>query len=71
LNYPYQGTSDGFTTHLRKKFPDSQYVGIELEVNQKHLDASASAETKKTITNAVISSLKTTMQKWRSQVETA
>src|SRR5690606_17137901 len=34
-NYPYLGTSDGFTTYLRTKFTDSQYAGIELEVNQK------------------------------------
>jgi predicted N-formylglutamate amidohydrolase len=71
LNYPYQGTSDGFTTHLRKKFPDSQYVGIELEVNQKYLESSTSADTRKVITSTIIGSLKSTMQKWRSQVETA
>lgn len=34
-NYPYLGTSDGFTTYLRTKFADAQYAGIELEVNQK------------------------------------
>ena len=33
-NYPYLGKSDGFTTSLRKLFPKN-YVGIELEVNQK------------------------------------
>jgi predicted N-formylglutamate amidohydrolase len=33
MNYPYKGTSDGFTTYLRKRFPES-YSGIELEVNQ-------------------------------------
>jgi predicted N-formylglutamate amidohydrolase len=36
-NYPYRGTSDGFTTHLRRLFPDRSYLGIELEVNQKIL----------------------------------
>jgi len=35
FNYPYLGTDDGFTTYLRKQFPDEQYAGIELEVNQK------------------------------------
>jgi predicted N-formylglutamate amidohydrolase len=35
FNYPYRGTADGFTTHLRKLFPDGKYGGIELEVNQK------------------------------------
>ena len=33
-NYPYLGKADGFTTYLRKKFPDN-YAGIELEINQK------------------------------------
>ncbi|NQV53165.1 MAG: N-formylglutamate amidohydrolase [Flavobacteriales bacterium] len=30
-NYPYLGKADGFTTHLRKSFPNA-YSGIELEV---------------------------------------
>jgi predicted N-formylglutamate amidohydrolase len=34
-NYPYRGTADGFTTHLRKQFDIASYVGIELEVNQR------------------------------------
>lgn len=34
FNYPYLGKADGFTTHLRKKFKDN-YIGIELEINQK------------------------------------
>lgn len=34
-NYPYRGTSDGLTTHLRKRFSDAHYAGIELEVNQR------------------------------------
>lgn len=33
-NYPYLGKADGFTTYLRKKFPEN-YIGIELEINQK------------------------------------
>ncbi|MEZ6062372.1 MAG: N-formylglutamate amidohydrolase [Planctomycetaceae bacterium] len=36
-NYPYLGTADGFTTHLRKLWPNSQYAGIELEINQRIL----------------------------------
>jgi predicted N-formylglutamate amidohydrolase len=35
MNYPYQGKSDGFTTALRRKWPATAYVGIEVEVNQK------------------------------------
>lgn len=33
-NYPYLGKADGFTTYLRKKFPEN-YLGIEVEINQK------------------------------------
>lgn len=35
-NYPYLGSADGFTTYLRRRFSASRYLGIELEVNQKH-----------------------------------
>lgn len=34
-NYPYLGKADGFTTYLRKQF-NKNYIGIELEVNQKY-----------------------------------
>lgn len=37
FNEPYKGTDDGFTTYLRTKFNDSEYLGIEIEVNQKYL----------------------------------
>ena len=33
-NYPYAGKGDGLTSHLRRRFPQSDYVGIELEINQ-------------------------------------
>ncbi len=33
-NYPYAGKGDGLTSHLRRHFAQSDYVGIELEVNQ-------------------------------------
>lgn len=36
-NYPYLGKADGFTTYLRKQFPDN-YIGIEIEINQKYSD---------------------------------
>lgn len=38
-NYPYTGTSDGFTAWLRKRFKARDYVGVELEVNQKLVSA--------------------------------
>ena len=34
MNYPYRGTANGLTHYFRKKFP-RDYVGIELEINQK------------------------------------
>ena len=36
MNQPYKGTADGLTTALRNYFPAEQYIGIELEVNQKY-----------------------------------
>jgi predicted N-formylglutamate amidohydrolase len=37
FNAPYKGTDDGFTTYLRTKFKNSEYGGIEIEINQKYL----------------------------------
>ncbi len=34
-NYPYLGRADGFTTYLRRQFK-TNYLGIEIEVNQKY-----------------------------------
>jgi predicted N-formylglutamate amidohydrolase len=34
FNYPYLGKADGFTTYLRKQFK-TNYIGIEIEINQK------------------------------------
>ena len=42
-NYPYQGRADGLTASLRKHHPDSAYVGIELEVNQRFVDQRGAA----------------------------
>lgn len=39
-NYPYLGRADGLTTSLRKLFPATRYMGIEVEVNQKYSPAS-------------------------------
>lgn len=36
-NYPYAGKSDGLTAYLRRRFPAGVYIGIELEINQKHV----------------------------------
>ena len=37
FNYPYKGKSDGLASHLRRRFAMPQYIGIELEMNQKHV----------------------------------
>jgi predicted N-formylglutamate amidohydrolase len=36
-NYPYQGRNDGLTLRLRRQYAASRYIGVELEINQKHL----------------------------------
>lgn len=36
-NYPYRGRSDGLTTSLRAAHGEEGYLGIEIEVNQKHV----------------------------------
>jgi predicted N-formylglutamate amidohydrolase len=36
-NYPYAGKGDGLTAWFRRCLPPGAYVGIELEVNQKHV----------------------------------
>lgn len=35
-NYPYRGDSDALVTHLRRRYGARGYVGMELEINQKH-----------------------------------
>lgn len=34
-NYPYRGTADGLTTALRRRFGSEDYLGVEIEVNQR------------------------------------
>jgi len=36
-NYPYRGAADGFTTALRRCHRPGEYLGLELEVNQRWL----------------------------------
>lgn len=54
FNYPYKGTADGFTTYLRKCFPQG-YRGIELEVNQQLLSEGTSI---KNIEKILVTSLR-------------
>jgi predicted N-formylglutamate amidohydrolase len=39
-NYPYAGKDDGLTTWLRSRFRPDAYIGVELEINQKHVKVS-------------------------------
>lgn len=57
LNAPYQGIDDGFPTYLRAQFTDHQYLGIELEVNQKFVGTDAWPVIKKTLFESIVSIL--------------
>lgn len=36
-NYPYAGKGDGLTAWFRRRLSPATYIGIELEINQKHI----------------------------------
>ena len=55
-NYPYAGKGDGLTTWFRRRLPPSAYVGIELELNQKHVSGPASQWT--ALREAIVNSLR-------------
>ena len=57
-NYPYLGKMDGFTTYLRKQFPKN-YVGIEIEINQKYAENNNTQKVLKNILFDIIAALKT------------
>lgn len=55
-NYPYRGAADGLTTSLRREFPASAYMGIEIEVNQAIAasnDAARRREVVRTLTESI------------------
>ncbi len=56
-NYPYLGKADGFTTYLRQQCP-SNYLGIELEINQKF---SRQNEMPLTLKNTLFQAIKKTL----------
>lgn len=58
-NYPYTGKSDGLTAHLRRRFASEHYLGIELEINQRHVFQGGSAW--RELRKAVIASLRQAM----------
>lgn len=46
FNAPYLGIDDGFTTYLRTQFSGHEYLGIELELNQKFINTETWSEIK-------------------------
>ncbi|RAU83194.1 N-formylglutamate amidohydrolase [Pontibacter arcticus] len=60
FNYPYLGVADGLPTALRRQFGEDEYLGIELEVNQKFAlgDQQVWQQLQETITSALREVLK-------------
>jgi len=58
-NYPYKGNSDGFTAYLRRRFPAGRYIGIELEINQKHVSDRGLRAVRLTVIDALHRTLQT------------
>ncbi|OBX21518.1 MULTISPECIES: N-formylglutamate amidohydrolase [Bizionia] len=48
FNQPYLGKADGFPTYLRKQFSEN-YIGVELEINQKYSSNNQMADSLKTL----------------------
>jgi len=54
-NYPYRGSDDGLTRHLRTLFPQRRYSGVELELNSAIVRSGARAwrEARSTVIEAL------------------
>lgn len=63
MNEPYRGTMDGFTTYLRRNYADENYLGMEIEVNQRFTDPSLKEEWSK-LQDHIASSLQATLEKF-------
>jgi predicted N-formylglutamate amidohydrolase len=70
FNYPYLGTADGFPTYLRRKFTEEQYIGIELEVNQKYPLAGGEKwqELKEQIRQSLQQVLRSAAHNWKLEI---
>lgn len=58
FNYPYRGISDGLTTTLRGRLPRDRYLGIEIEVNQRHFTPGPLRAARHRLQQALIASLR-------------
>ncbi|MFA5506759.1 MAG: N-formylglutamate amidohydrolase [Vulcanimicrobiota bacterium] len=57
-NYPYRGHTDGLTTSLRKHWGADEYIGICIEVNQKHLESGHPEGWPEAVSEGLLSALK-------------
>ena len=64
FNYPYRGKPDGLTAHFRKLHPNGNYLGVELEVNQKFVKNGSFPED---ILNGLVQSFKLALEKFSWQ----
>ncbi|WP_258103351.1 N-formylglutamate amidohydrolase [Marinoscillum sp. MHG1-6] len=60
MNEPYNGADDGFTTTLRTIWPEESYLGIELEINQKHLSGN-----NQLLIKLICTGLKSAIESWK------
>jgi len=66
-NYPYCGRADGLTTYLRKQLSSAEYLGIEIEINQKFpLGSSAGWNS---LQNNLIAALRETLRSFTALLE--
>lgn len=65
MNEPYRGTMDGFTTYLRSQFSDNNYLGLEIEVNQRFTESSLEEEWQQ-LQEDIAESLQATVQMFNS-----
>ena len=61
-NYPYRGKPDGLTAHFRKIYLDDNYLGVELEINQKFISEEGSFPTG--ICDKIVSSFSNTINEF-------
>lgn len=54
MNYPYHGKTDGFTSSLRKKYHEQDYLGLEIESNNALL---SHKQSRQSVAKALSSSL--------------
>lgn len=68
-NHPYAGRDDGLTSHLRRIFPPTAYLGIELELNQRFVLAGGPAW--RALRTDVITTLRRAFEGWAPPHERA